>query len=120
MSAMPHTLSSLSHFGSAVASPIRGGEAMPPIYQSQVLDHLGLVAEIFDALGVGAVLDQAIPQDMTKRTVAPGQGLKAMMLNGLGFVHQQLYLVPRFFHVCRIGEEERGDFFHLPRRKYRP
>jgi transposase len=70
---------------------------MPPIYQSQVLDHLGLVAGMFDELGIGAVLDQAIPQDMTKRTVSLGQALKAMVLNGLGVVNQRLYLVPRFF-----------------------
>jgi transposase len=70
---------------------------MPPIYQSQVLDHLGLVAGMFDELGIGAVLDQAIPQDMTKRTVSLGQALKAMVRNGRGFVKQRLYLVPRFF-----------------------
>jgi hypothetical protein len=39
---------------------------MPPIYQSQVLDHLGLVAGMFDELGIGAVLDQAIPQDRAR------------------------------------------------------
>jgi transposase len=70
---------------------------MPSIYQSQVLDHLGLVAGMFDELGIGAVIDQAIPQDLTKRTVSLGQAVKAMVLNGLGFVNQQLYLVPSFF-----------------------
>lgn len=70
---------------------------MPPIYQSQVLDHLGLVAGMYDELGIGEVIDQAIPQDMTKRIVSLGQAIKAMILNGLGFVTQQLYLVPRFF-----------------------
>lgn len=71
---------------------------MPPIYQSQVLDHLGLVAGMFNELGIGAVIDQAIAQDLTKRTVSLGQAVKAMVLNGLGFVNQQLYLVPSFFH----------------------
>ncbi len=33
----------------------------------------------------------------TKRTVSLGQAVKAMVLNGLGFVNQQLYLVPSFF-----------------------
>jgi hypothetical protein len=29
------------------------------MYRSQVLDHLGLVAGIFDELGIGDVIDQA-------------------------------------------------------------
>jgi Domain of unknown function (DUF4277) len=71
---------------------------MPPFYQSQVLDHLGLVAAMFEELGIGEVIDHAIPQDMTKRTVSLGHAVKAMILNGLGFVNQQLYLVPSW---CR-------------------
>ena len=30
-----------------------------PMYRSQVLDHLGLVAGMFDELGLGDVIDQA-------------------------------------------------------------
>jgi hypothetical protein len=52
---------------------------------------------MFDEQGIGTVIDQVIPQDMTKRTVSLGQAVKAMILNGLGFVNQQLYLVPSFF-----------------------
>jgi transposase len=63
-----------------------------------MLDHLGLVAAMYEELGIGAVIDHAIAQDATKRTVSLGQAVKAMVLNGLGFVNQQLYLVPRFFH----------------------
>lgn len=70
---------------------------MSPSYHSQVLDHLGLVAGMFDELGIGEGIDRAIAQDLTKRTVSLGQAVKAMVLNGLGFVNQQLYLVPSFF-----------------------
>ena len=70
---------------------------MPAMYQSQSLDHLGLVAAMFDALGIGDVIDQTIIQDTSKRQVSVGQAVKAMVLNGLGFVNQRLYLVPRFF-----------------------
>jgi transposase len=66
-------------------------------YQSKALDHLGLVAGMYDELEIGQVIDQAIVQDMDKRTVSIGQAVKAMVLNGLGFVNQQRYLVPRFF-----------------------
>ena len=70
---------------------------MPATYQSQILDHLGLVAGMFDELGIGEVIDQAIVQDASKRQLSVCQAVKAMVLNGLGFVHQQLYLVPSFF-----------------------
>ena len=71
---------------------------MPPIYQSQVLDHLGLVTGMFDERGIGEGIDQTIAQDLAKRTVSIGQAVKAMVLNGLGFVNQQLSLVLSFFH----------------------
>jgi transposase len=69
-----------------------------PIYHSQVLDHLGLVAGMFDELGIGEVLDQATQQDPEMRDLTVGEAVKAMVLNGLGFVNHALYLVPRFFH----------------------
>src|SRR5262245_52206456 len=70
-----------------------------PTYQSQVLDHLGLVAGMFNELRIGEVIDRAIPQDLPQRTVSLGQAVKAMVLNGLGFINQQLYLVPSFFQT---------------------
>ena len=38
-----------------------------------------------------------IPQDQEKRHISVGQAVKAMVLNGLGFVNQNLYLMPHFF-----------------------
>ena len=67
-------------------------------YWSEVLDHLGLVSGMFEELGIGDVIDQAIQQDPEMRIVTVGNAVKAMVLNGLGFMNQQLYLVPRFFH----------------------
>ena len=68
-----------------------------PTYRSQVLDHLGLVAGMFDELGIGDVIDQATHQDPEMRDLTVGEAVKAMVLNGLGFINQTLYLVPRFF-----------------------
>src|SRR5918996_1660634 len=68
-----------------------------PTYWSQVLDHLGLVAGMFDELGIGDVIDHATQQDPEKRDLTAGEAVKAMVLNGLGFINQALYLVPRFF-----------------------
>jgi transposase len=70
---------------------------MHPSARSEILDHLGLVAGMFDELGIGNVLDQATQQDPEQRIVPRGNAVKAMVLNGLGFVNQQLYLVPMFF-----------------------
>jgi transposase len=61
------------------------------------LDHLGLVAGMFDELGIADVIDQATQQNPETRLVTVGHAVKAMVLNGLGFVNQQLYLVPMFF-----------------------
>ena len=71
---------------------------MPQPYRSQILDHLGLVAGMYNELGIGAVLDQAAQHNPEMHIVTVGNAVKAMVLNGLGFVNQQLYLVPMFFH----------------------
>jgi transposase len=68
-----------------------------PMYSSQVLDHLGLVAGMFDELGIGEVIDQATQQNPEMRDLTVGEAVKAMVLNGLGFANHALYLVSRFF-----------------------
>jgi transposase len=50
-----------------------------------------------EELGIGEVIDHATQQNPEMRLVTAGQAVKAMVLNGLGFVNQQLYLVPHFF-----------------------
>jgi transposase len=66
-------------------------------YESKIMDHLGLVAGMYDELGIGMEIDDHIPQDGYKRIISVGDAVKAMVLNGLGFVNQRLYLVPAFF-----------------------
>ena len=66
-------------------------------YQSKILDHLGLVAGMYDELSIGFTIDDLVPQDFSKRILSVGDAVKAMVLNGLGFVNQRLYLVPEFF-----------------------
>src|SRR5512144_458574 len=64
---------------------------------SQNLDHLGLVAGMDDELGIGEVLDRTITQDTDQRHVSIGQAVKALVVNGLGFINRALYLAPQFF-----------------------
>ncbi len=64
-------------------------------YINERLDHLGIVAGVCQEIGLAAWLDA---QDPGKRQqVSVGTATVAMILNGLGFSHRQLYLVPQFF-----------------------
>lgn len=70
---------------------------MSPTYTRQNLDHLGLVAGMYDEWDIGRYLDEQIPQDQQRRQVSIGQAVKARVLNGLGFVNRALSLTPQFF-----------------------
>jgi len=62
------------------------------------LDHLGLVAGMIDELGIVRIIDQLIPKDESKGAkLSFGELTKAMILNGLGYVNKQLYMVKDFF-----------------------
>jgi transposase len=65
--------------------------------ESKVMGHLGLVAGMFEELEIGDRIDEHIDQDLDEREVSVGQAVKAMVLNGFGFVQQRLYLTPEFF-----------------------
>jgi transposase len=57
------------------------------------LDHLGLVAGVFDRLGISEVIDEAIPKNRDHKL--PHSGIaKGLILNGLGFVERRLYIFP--------------------------
>ncbi len=60
------------------------------------LDHLGLIAAIIDELGLVELGDSELGTHSLQQ-VSPGQVLKAMILNGLGFVSAPLYLFSEFF-----------------------
>src|SRR5262249_47842589 len=69
----------------------------PQSYRTLILDHLGLVAGMFEELGITEVIDKATQQDPAMRIVTAGPAVKAMVLHGRGFLNQQLYRVPHFF-----------------------
>jgi transposase len=64
--------------------------------QSYSLGHLGIIAGIFDALKIGEVIDGVMPKQGSKN-LPHSTIIKAMILNGLGFTHQRLYLFPNYF-----------------------
>jgi transposase len=57
------------------------------------LDHLGIVAGVFDELGISEVLDEKIPKNRQHK-VPHFTIVKAMVLNGLGYTERRLYLLP--------------------------
>jgi len=60
------------------------------------ISHLGIVAGAYDSLGLGPVIDRAIPKTR-HHNLTHSQIIKAMLLNGLGFIERRLYLYPDFF-----------------------
>lgn len=65
-------------------------------YSSTSIDHLGLISGICQDLDLVTTIDKILPCDDSK-IVSHGECILAMLLNGLGFVNQALYLSPHFF-----------------------
>ena len=64
---------------------------------SEVLDHLGLVAATIDKLGLVPIIDKLIPVNKDKGAkTTMGQRVAAMIMNGLGFIDDRLYMFPKF------------------------
>jgi transposase len=64
-------------------------------YQTERLDHLGIVAGVCQEAGIAEWLDKRAGED--RRSVSVGKATVAMVLNGLGFSNRRLYLVPQYF-----------------------
>ncbi|WP_419835553.1 IS1634 family transposase [Endozoicomonas atrinae] len=87
---------------------------MPPFqYQFKSLNHLGLVAAMCRELKIAEYIDARITNDSDVRNVSIGQAVVAMIINGLGFSGQTLYMFPDFYEdkpIDRlIGEGIQAD-----------
>jgi transposase len=60
------------------------------------LDHLGLIASVINDLGLVNLIDTRLKPD-DQEAITPGEAIKGMILNGLGFAHRPLSLTPQFF-----------------------
>ena len=60
------------------------------------LAHLGIVARIVDEIGIVEKINDLLGTDMRERVNAK-EVVKAIILNGLGFVSKPLYLFSQFF-----------------------
>ncbi len=69
-------------------------------YQTERLDHLGIVAGVCHEIGLVEWLDAQ--DEQSHERVGIGTATVAMILNGLGFSNRRLYLVPQFFAAKAI------------------
>lgn len=65
-------------------------------YETQRIDHLGIVAGICNEIGLIETIDQQV--GASEQKVGCGQGVQAMVLNALGFSSRALYLMPDYLH----------------------
>ncbi|WP_254625707.1 DUF4277 domain-containing protein [Nostoc sp. TCL240-02] len=77
----------------------------------QNIDHLGIVAGIVDAIGLVKIINELIGEEEGEK-VSPGHVVKVMIVNGLGFASQPLYMFPKYFETiaCEhlIGANEQS------------
>ncbi|KKH27273.1 IS1634 family transposase [Methanosarcina mazei] len=64
--------------------------------RTKFLGHLGLMAGVFRELEIDKLIDEKLPKERN-HNVPHSVCILAMVLNGLGFVGQRLYLFPDFF-----------------------
>jgi transposase len=65
-------------------------------YETERLDHLGIVAGISHEIGLAKLIDEKV--GMVQRKVSCGQAVQAMVMNALGFSSRALYMMPDYLH----------------------
>jgi len=68
--------------------------SVKPTYETQRIDHLGIVAGVCQEIGLIEQIDQQVKPN--GRKVSCGQATQAMILNALGFVGRAMYLMPDY------------------------
>ena len=66
-------------------------------FSTQAIDHLGLVADQIDQLGLIDLIDNRLPIQGAGSKISMGERVAGIILNGLGFIDTRLYLFPDFF-----------------------
>ena len=72
------------------------------------VDHFGIVAGVFDELGISKVLDEKLPKNRQHK-VPNSTIVKTMVLNGLGYTERRLYLFPFFRGINEVKMELMGE-----------
>lgn len=79
------------------------------------IDHLGIVAGLIDEIGIVEIINSQLGIDPREKMTA-GTLVKAILINGLGFVSRPLYLFSQFFDDKAIeillGENVKSDYIN--------
>jgi transposase len=90
---------------------------LSPISEVKIknLDHLGIVAGLIDEIGIVEIINSKLGIDPREK-ISAGTVVKAILINGLGFVSRPLYLFSQFFEDKGIeellGEEIKTDYIN--------
>jgi len=90
---------------------------MSPISKTEIknIDHLGIVAGLIDEIGIVETINSKLGIDHREK-IAAGILVKAILINGLGFVSRPLYLFNQFFDdkgiEILLGEDVRSDYIN--------
>ena len=90
---------------------------MSPISEVKIknLDHLGIVAGLIDEIRIVEIINSKLGID-SREKISAGTVVKAILINGLGFVSRPLYLFSQFFEDKGIeellGEEIKTDYIN--------
>ncbi|MEL6165038.1 MAG: DUF4277 domain-containing protein [Cyanobacteria bacterium J06628_3] len=90
---------------------------MPNIEEIEIknIDHLGIVAGIADSIGLVEIINEYCGKEPEEK-ISSGHVVKAMILNGLGFVSSPLYLFSEFFKdkPCEylIGQGVKAEYLN--------
>ncbi len=87
-----------------------------PTSDVQNLGHLGIIAAIFTKYKIIEKIDSLLPKSSNHKTITHGQAILAMVMQGLGFSNQRLYLSSEFLsHVAMVelfGEDAKPEYFN--------
>ena len=79
------------------------------------LDHLGIVAGLIDEIGIVEIINSKLGIDVREK-ISSGILVKAILLNGLGFVSRPLYLFSQFFDdkgiEILLGKDIKNDYIN--------
>jgi transposase len=79
------------------------------------IDHLGIVAGLIDEIGIVETINSKLGIDPREKVTA-GILVKAILMNGLGFVSRPLYLFSQFFEdkgiEILLGEGVKSDYIN--------
>lgn len=69
----------------------------------QKVAHFGIITGAYESLGIGKVIDRAIPK-ICHHNLTHSQTVELMVLNGLDFIERRLYLFPDFFYDTALSQ----------------